>query len=294
MSIEETLKDPPKPLVIYHGNCADGFTAAWLFNIWYWQEVLRHDGQPNDWCVDGYPGVYGQSPPDVTGRRVYILDFSYPPDTLMPMAIRAASITVIDHHKSAIERLEGFDMGNVKLILDDSRSGAYLTSLYLWPTREPSSMVEYVDDRDRWQFKLKNTRAFNASLFSRPYKIGEWNRLNANVPEAIMEGEAIDRKHFKDIEELLKVCTMMREIDGVEVPVANLPYTLSSDACHIMLVTHPTAPFSACWYMRSDGTKVFSLRSRSGDTVDVSKIAQKYGGGGHMNASGCTVLDWPN
>ena len=162
MSIEETLKDPPKPLVIYHGNCADGFTAAWLFNIWYWQEVLRHDGQPNDWCVDGYPGVYGQSPPDVTGRRVYILDFSYPPETLTPMAVRAASITVIDHHKSAIERLEGFDMGNVKLILDDSRSGAYLTSLYLWPTREPSSMVEYVDDRDRWQFKLKNTRAFNA------------------------------------------------------------------------------------------------------------------------------------
>ena len=48
----------PKPLCIYHGNCADGFTAAWA--------VHRRFG--NDW--DYHAGVYQDPPPDVSGRDV--------------------------------------------------------------------------------------------------------------------------------------------------------------------------------------------------------------------------------
>lgn len=282
------------PLVIYHGNCADGFTAAWLFNRWYGEQHPRIDGNmPGKWIVDHHPGVYGRPPPDVTGRDVYILDFSYKRAVMQVICDEALSVTMIDHHISAIKDLEGFTHPRLKAVLDDSRCGSWLTSKYLWPDREPDRMIELVDDRDRWVFQYKNTRAFHASLFSRPYAIGEWNAVNNNIAEAIFEGAAIDRKHMKDIGELLDVCTMMRGIAGQSVPVANLPYTLASDACHILLERNPDAPFSACWYMRADSKAVFSLRSREGGT-DVSEIAMKYGGGGHKTASGFAVdLDDP-
>ena len=54
-----------RPLVIYHGNCADGFSAAWCF----WRKY----GTGADYVA----GVYQQDPPDVTGRDVYLVDFSY-------------------------------------------------------------------------------------------------------------------------------------------------------------------------------------------------------------------------
>ena len=47
-----------KPLVIYHGNCADGFTAAWVANRYFAGEVDLH------------AGVYQTPPPDVTDREM--------------------------------------------------------------------------------------------------------------------------------------------------------------------------------------------------------------------------------
>ncbi len=42
------------PLCIYHGNCADGFGAAWVFKRYADREF------------DFHPGVYQNDPPDVT------------------------------------------------------------------------------------------------------------------------------------------------------------------------------------------------------------------------------------
>ena len=55
------------PLCIYHGLCADGFTAAWV--------VWKFYGEGH---VDFHPGTHGDPPPEVDGREVYLVDFSYP------------------------------------------------------------------------------------------------------------------------------------------------------------------------------------------------------------------------
>jgi uncharacterized protein len=73
-------------------------------------------------------------------------------------------------------------------------------------------------------------------------------------------------------------------IGGFDVPVANLPYTLSSDAGHLMAQNEP---FAACYWDTPDG-RVFSLRS-SDAGQDVSAVAKSYGGGGHRNAAGFQV-----
>ncbi len=109
--------------------------------------------------------------------------------------------------------------------------------------------------------------------------------LMTTAPAALAaEGEAIERKHFKDIRELLGVTTREMVIGGHRVPVANLPYTMSSDAGHELAKGRP---FAACYWDTPEG-RVFSLRS-SDDGMDVAEVAKQYGGGGHRNASGFRV-----
>lgn len=273
-----------KPLVIYHGNCADGFTSAWLANMAFAGNV-----QTKEWRVDAVAGFYGEAPPDVTGRQVFILDFSYPVEDMNVISAQADHVIVIDHHESAIRKIGETRWHNVELNLSTERSGAYLTSLYFWPDREPEDMVKLVDDRDRWVFRDQRSRPFAAGLFSRLYTLEDWNNAANNVEQTCVEGEAIERKHHKDIEELLKVGVQMDNINQYSVPVCNLPYTMASDAGHKMLEMYPKAPFAATWFLRNDGKRVYSLRSRKGG-MNVAKVAEIFGGGGHENAAGFTVL----
>lgn len=290
-----------KPLVIYHGNCADGFTAAWLANIFFAQiaeceqeEQPRspYSGpfmRPTEWYVEAHAGVYGKEPPDVTDRLVYILDFSYTPEVMLAIADRAKLVVWIDHHDSAIKAMQDVQHTSLRKQVSNERSGAYLTAEYFWPGREPMDMVKLVDDRDRWVFADKRSRPFAAGLFSRPYKIGEWNYLAQHVDQTVLEGEAIDRNNLKAINELLDVQLRFEDIDGVSVPTANMSYMSSSDGGAEMLRRHPEVPFAATWYLRKDGKKVYSLRSRNGEDVDVGAIAKKFGGGGHKHAAGFAV-----
>ena len=108
-----------KLVCIWHGNCQDGFGAAW---------AVRHAlGEDN---VEFYPGVYQEAPPDVAGRDVMIVDFSYKRPVIDAMAEVARSIVIFDHHKSAAEDLAGLplpgvpQMAKVAAVFDMERSGA--------------------------------------------------------------------------------------------------------------------------------------------------------------------------
>lgn len=110
--------------------------------------------------------------------------------------------------------------------------------------------------------------------------------MTRDISNMVREGMAIERKHFKDIAELVKVCRREMTIGGIVVPVASLPYTLTSDAGHLMATEHPSR-IGVCYWDTPAG-RCFSLRSMD-DGPDVSEIAKKYGGGGHPHASGFRV-----
>lgn len=305
----ETMMDPLsveyRPLVIYHGNCADGFTAAWCF----WRKF----GQGADY----HAANHGDPPPDVTGRVVYIVDFSYSYDVLAEMSWKARRIVVLDHHKTAAEALQrlplfktgseylGLDYGpgfagaiqecwvnNIPEIVacfDMERSGAGIAWDFVFPGEPRPPLLNHVEDRDLWRFALPNTRELQAALFSHAYSFETWDRLMAlqgsELDAMAFEGAAIERKHHKDIAELVKVCQRQMEIAGHPVWAASLPYTMTSDAGHLM--ASDGAPFAAC-YWDTPNSRVFSLRSAEGG-VDVSEIAKQYGGGGHRHAAGFRV-----
>jgi oligoribonuclease NrnB/cAMP/cGMP phosphodiesterase (DHH superfamily) len=246
----------------------------------------------------------------VTGRDVVMVDFSYKRQVVERMAQTARSIMILDHHKSAAEDLkyyalpdppprywelevprtdaEGNPMGAiVGAYFDMDRSGAGIAWDYFHPDTPRPPLLSHVEDRDLWRFDLEYTREIVAALFSYDYEFDTWDALMNGGPTVrtalITEGTAIERKHHKDIKELSNVVTRQMLIGGFKVPVANVPYTMTSDMGHL-LCQIPGTPFSGCYWDTPEG-RVFSLRSTDGGE-DVSKIASLYGGGGHRNASG--------
>lgn len=257
-----------RKLCIYHGNCADGFTSAWVV-----RKALGED-------VDFHPGVYSNEPPDVEGRDVVMVDFSYKRPVLEGIRDRAASVLILDHHKTAEADLR--DLPGVVSTFDMNRSGARITWDHYFPGQEPPKLLLHVEDRDLWRFALRKTREIQASVFAYPYEFKVWDFLmSADLDKLATEGEAIERKHFKDILELTQVVTRRMVIGGYNVPVANLPYTMTSDAGHLLAKGEA---FAGCYWDTPEG-RVFSLRSQEGG-MDVADIAKQYGGGGHKNASG--------
>ena len=273
-----------RPLVIYHGNCADGFSAAWCF----WRKY--RDG------ADYLAGVYQQDPPDVAGRDVFLVDFSYKRPVVQDMLAKAKSVTLIDHHKTAIEDLRPLFMqdswtGEPKQLAhftDLNRSGATLAWDYLFPNEQRLPLLGHVEDRDLWRFKLPGTREIQAFVFSHEYTFEQWEKLMSAGQVELLQmtaaGAAIERKHHKDVAELVGVCKRRMVIGAYDVPVASLPYTLVSDAAHLMAQGEP---FAACYWDTAEG-RVFGLRATD-DGVDVSDVAKQYGGGGHAKAAGFKV-----
>jgi oligoribonuclease NrnB/cAMP/cGMP phosphodiesterase (DHH superfamily) len=260
-----------KPICIYHGNCADGMSAAAV--------VAWKLGADN---VDFHPGFYGEDPPDVKGRTVYVVDFSYPREQTVEMAKQAEKIIILDHHKTAEKNLVDLP-DNVEAEFDMNRSGAMMAWDYFYPGEKPPRVLEHVQDRDLWRFKLENTREIQAALFSYPYDIELWCGLvltDEHIDQLIQDGVAINRKHLKDVHELIDVGTHEIELAGYTVPALNVPYMHSSEAGSKLAIDKP---FAACYFVNENEVYV-SLRSTD-EGVDVSEVAESYGGGGHKKAA---------
>lgn len=279
-----------KPLCIYHGNCADGFGAAW---------VVRRALGAN---VDFHPGFYGAPSPDVEGRDVVMVDFSYKRFHLDLLAAQARSILILDHHKTAQEDLEGLhtprpswgehlggkpDHGPyARALFDMNRSGAGLAWDYFCPNEARPRLIDHVEDRDLWRFNLPGSAELHAAVMSYPLDFSWWDAWADKDIRGLdalrTEGTAIERKLKQDVAHLLSAATRRMVIGGVEVPVANLPYMMASEGAGAMA---ESAPFAATYYDGKDA-RHFSLRSRGAEGMDVAEIAKIYGGGGHRNAAG--------
>jgi oligoribonuclease NrnB/cAMP/cGMP phosphodiesterase (DHH superfamily) len=263
-------------LVIYHANCTDGFGAAFAF--------YKRFGKSPNVELEFHPGVYNQVPPDVKGKDVYLVDFSYPREVISAMCKEASWVTVIDHHKTAIEGLAGLDdvETNLSLHLSTDHSGAMLAWNYCFPTVSPPTLLDHIEDRDLWRFKLPGTREIIAALYSYPFDFEVWSELNTSA--LYSDGIPLLRSDRKRMEDLLKQPERRTLIGGYNVRVVNAPPYLASEVGHLLC---DGEPFAATYY---DGPhhRHFSLRSAK-DGLDVEAIAQQYGGGGHYHASAFKV-----
>jgi oligoribonuclease NrnB/cAMP/cGMP phosphodiesterase (DHH superfamily) len=281
-------------IVIYHAGCWDGFAAAWCA-----RRFLGEHG------VEFVPAKYGDAPPDVTDKGVYVLDFSYPRNVLEEMANKAMYVYVLDHHATAAEALSGgyevpvriclrdYRLIHPRLIVkfDNNKSGARLAwEHFQVPGREdiPISpwLVDYVEDRDLWRHKLEFTKEVNAALRSYPLDFDTWDVLALHSHgDYFNEGKAILRHEEQWIENHVKNAKEV-EIAGFKVLAVNATVLMSEIGNKLA----QGRPFGATWFETPEGKKVWSLRSTD-DGEDVSKIAKMFGGGGHVHAAGYSVTE---
>jgi oligoribonuclease NrnB/cAMP/cGMP phosphodiesterase (DHH superfamily) len=269
-----------KPLVIYHANCWDGFCAAWIART-----ALVE--------IEAVPAHYGTNPPVALERAVYVLDFSYPRDTMRTLAHDAERVVVLDHHKTAEAALSGLDeelAPDLTVMFDMSKSGARLTWEYFagiggWQGMPTPWLVDYTEDRDLWRHALPNTHEVNAALRSYPLDFDLWSKSFAGIgppPSSLVQEGAAIRRAEKQIVDSHVRNARLENFDGTHtVPIVNAT-VLFSEIAGELAKGHP---FGACYFDRRDGKRQWSLRSTD-DGVDVSEIAKAHGGGGHAHAAG--------
>jgi len=133
-------------IVIFHGNCSDGFTAA---------AIAHQFGTHSDETV-WISSAPCPAPPDVTGKNVVVMDLSFTYEDTMQCIEKAKSFIIIDHHKTAMKNLS--DVPDKNKYFDMDKCGASLAWDYFSKSPKNSSQlrtiprfVQYVEARDLWQ-----------------------------------------------------------------------------------------------------------------------------------------------
>lgn len=264
-------------LVIYHASCLDGFGAAWAV-----KEHARKTRQKFDF----FAAHYNRPPPDVIGRTVYMVDFSYPKEVIEEMLKEANKIVIIDHHKTAIEMLNNYYHPKLDYYLNAHKSGAGLAWEYFHDADKMPQLIKHIQDRDLWRFSLPFTKEIIEGLASYDMSFEIWDYLMERPVEELRdEGKILLRKMEKTINGTLNQTPLMLLIDGHLIPTYNLTQYISETLNRI--VEKEDIPFSASYFINNEGV-IFSLRSIDGK-LDVSNVAKAYGGGGHRNAAGFKI-----
>lgn len=259
-----------KNLVLYHGNCYDGFGAA--FAAW------KSMGDEAEYRSVSYGKPIPEDAPKYA--KVFIVDFSYPADQILMMSA-LTKVVVLDHHVTAQAALIGLKHPNLEIVFDMNRSGAGITWDRLHQEARPS-LINHIEDRDLWRFKLEGSKEIHAALVSHPMDFKLWDTFD--VEQLKTEGQALLRMQSQLVENICQK-PWMKEIGGYKVPVVNTSISWSEVGAKL-LEKFPDAPFVAS-FTEFETDTMWSLRSK--EPFDVSAIAKQYGGGGHAQAAGFKI-----
>jgi uncharacterized protein len=269
----------PRPLVIYHGgSCPDGFAsalAAWLF----------YAGQAEFLGLDHGDVKTAQDLPDLAGRAVYILDFSFGPELMRAIDERAAKLVLLDHHKSAAATLTGFVCRCGELHFDMKKSGARLAWEFFQPDKPLPDLVRFVEDRDIWVWQYPESAGFLAALDMEPFDFARWAEIAAFNPGQLANfmarGQAMDEKFAKLAGDLAEDArpVVFNGQNGLMVNAPSVFHSLIGDT-----MAKKSGTFALMWSFHKSGVVKVGLRSRSG--FDCIPLAASMGGGGHAQACG--------
>jgi oligoribonuclease NrnB/cAMP/cGMP phosphodiesterase (DHH superfamily) len=254
-------------LVLYHGNCTDGFGAA--YSAW---KLLGNR-------AEYIACFHGTTPPDVKGKKVVILDFSYKNAVTKKMIKDAEGLLIIDHHKSAMVELH--DITNAHF--DMTKSGAMLAWDFFHPGKEPPKFIQYIQDRDLWKWELPYSKEFSAAFDMVPWEFDEYEKFEDDsvFDDAVKRGSYI-LAYSKTV--VKKVCDKAceRTFGEFDVMVVNSSHWMSEIGANLA----KDCDFAMIWYYdHADRNYKCSLRAFH-DKIDVSEISKKFGGGGHRKAAG--------
>lgn len=273
-----------KSIVFYHGDCPSGDGFASAFAAW----LKLGD------TAEYVPVSYGDGKPlpDVTGKNVFILDFSFEAEVLEQLSARARSLVLLDHHKAAKDKLFGkrFTCAchqEAILHIDLSQAGCVLAWRHFHPELPLPQLFRHIQDRDLWAWELPDSPAFLARMDLVPRTFEDWKKLLS------LRGEQFE-KFVQDGVLLLQQRTALNTavastsfqvfLAGNPGLMANAPHELANEVGSLLAAKSGT--YGLVWSQLDLNTVKCSLRSIRGTGVDVDHLARLFGGAGHPSAAG--------
>lgn len=265
------MKKNKKIVILYHKNCSsgDGFGAAWAA----WKKFGSRAQ---------YIGVNHNEklPENLAKKEVYMVDFTYPIAEMRQLLKICKRVIALDHHTSSKE---------ATMLAHDYRyslhhSGATLAWSYFFPNKKIPQLLHYLEDTDLWKFKMRYTNEIIASIHAYDRDFNIWSKLakeleKPNTRESHIEcGRAILQYQKQLIKKAID--------DAEEVSFLNHKVLASNSSVLRDEIGNRLArkkkPFTIIW-RKANGLILVSLRSIP--SFNVSKIATRFGGGGHKNAA---------
>jgi len=286
---------------IFYHNDLDGKAAAASVLHKY---VFTSEGRLKVANRDSLHKVdYNKYIPDASlvevGEEVIIVDYSFKADTkyqLDEILAKASKVIWIDHHASSVEFLEAYpeykDISNLEMLIDISRSGAYLAYTYFSKAKTIPFFIQLVDDYDRWIHKHKESKLLNigmqaaadnpcdptwANIFNEfnEYKVGEGSTLYEVIELGATLQDYINGINIKDF----KTRSYEITIFGHKAIVMN-----KSGNSDVLTEEFYKYDIGIIWTFNG-GDYTHSIYSRNKD-IQCHKIAELFGGGGHPGAAG--------
>jgi len=287
-------------IVLYHGGCNDGIASAWVAHTRF--------GEAAEYVA----WYYGNPLPDLTGKLVYLLDISLTPELLESARVGVVGMVVIDHHASTLRHishvtgvvsnseflnhLDDPENSRVYLMADERYSGAVLSWMFFneagyIPENQMDDLVPrillHIQDYDLWTRKLRGTNQLNAWLRSGKLTIDRFTAAidfdGSIIPEILPAGDALIAYDEKIVATLVRDYVQVFNFDGISVATVGAPSHLRNEVADLLVDKYSMV---VTWTVR-ENLVVYSLRSDGG--MDVSLVAERFGGGGHIKSASFTL-----
>ena len=260
-----------KIIILYHNECSDGFGAAWAA----WKKF----GSKAE-----YMGLKHQTPPPLKklrGKILYFVDITYIGKDLDNVIKVAEDVTILDHHISAKDEIKKAPHSIYAL----DQSGAGLAWRFFHSDKKDPYLIRCVETRDLWVWKVPHAKEILAAMDVLSFDFKKWDHAAKDLENIQIRKKYIEKglailAYEEKIATDLFTKTQPAIFEGHRVGVVNSP-VLHSEIGHLI---YEHGYDAAIIWSHQDGQIRVSMRSNG--KVDVSKLAQKYGGGGHKAAAG--------
>lgn len=265
-----------QPLIIYHGHCPDGFGGAYAA----WKKF----GDQAQYI----PLSHGKHiPVEVAGREVYLIDFSFPKETMDRLLAEAASLTVLDHHEGVADVVQAIP----NHVYDPNRSGASIAWAYFHPDQPLPQLLAHVEDDDLFRFAIPDTRAVITYISAHPFTFEAWDGYAATLDdtatrETLLTTARAYAEYFELLANMAVESAKLVSFEGHEVYFANAHPLKPMKSLVGNLLAKKRGPFALVVSSHPEG---YGVSIRGDGSVDVAAIAAKYGGNGHPSSAGFAI-----
>ncbi len=265
-----------RTVIIYHGGCPDGFGGA--FAAW------KKFGESASYIE----AKHGQPPPvDVTGAQVYLIDFCYRKEVMDELLAKTASLVVLDHHEGVKDVVTSMP----DYVYDANRSGASIAWSYFHEGTELPELLRYVEDDDLFRFSLPETRAIITYLTAHPFSFESWQTVEEalatpSLREALLAKAHAYEEYFLLLAELSVDHAKLIHFEGYDCYFATAHPFKPMKSLVGNLLAKKKGPFALVVSAHPLG---LGVSIRGDGSVDVAKVAEKYGGNGHPMSAGFSL-----